>query len=548
MRLLRFLRSSGTWSIEDLGRPWGAQPSLHSFLLAHGADREEGLGTSPPDLPDEGQDRPLRFGPGALEGTTSHHVGSVATAEVRDDGDTPEQLAARVVYCLEQALESSEPEKLSQLCEELVGEDTLTALDAILEQLARAPLAHPERARALARFLATEAADRNPVKLGMALLGVVGAEEDIELLLTLGRHDELTLVAVVALQHLAPNPEAATFRLAKAVHGWGRVHAVERLAEARSPEIRRWLLLEGYKNSVLIEYSALIAAKTGRLTAALADGPVEPQVLVAGGEILEALIRGVDGPAEGIDQWEEGARAVELWLRALGPTTLTPRLLAAVKTVLDFIRDEDEPWSEYAEHGWTAERIQAIERHASSLLALPEAHARVEAALATAQGPDFLAAVTVASVVGVDAWPTLFGRLGEGEDRWELALRTPDWARAEQLVALAEEVLPLEEIARGAGLESGFENGFAAHRQLDALLQGLQRFPGLGWSLVSAGLKSPVIGNRKSALRALATWGSSRWAAEVRPTLERAVFAEPDETVKECLKRLLAGRPLEAEP
>lgn len=547
MRLLRFLRASGTWSVENLGRPWGAEASIHSFLLARGAEREEGFGASSPELPDEAQDRPRRFAPEAFEGTTSQHRSAVATAEVRDEGDSPEQMAARVAFCLEQVLERSEPETLSPLLEELGGEDAMAALDAILAELARKPPAHPDRARTLARFLATESAERNPVKLGMALLGVFGAEDDEQLLLALGRHDELTLVAAVALQHLSAEPEAAVFRLAQAVHGWGRIHAVERLAAARSPRIRRWLLLEGFENSVLVEYTALVCAKTGGLVPALASGQEDPRLLAAGGELLSALIRGVDGPAAGIDQWEEGALAVELWLSALPKATLSPGLLAAVKTVLDFIRDEDEPWSEYAEHGWTAERIQAIESGASALLGRPEARAVVEAALASAGDPDFVAAVTVAAAVGVDAWPALCSRLERGEDRWQLALRTEDWARVERVVALAEARLPLEEIAAGAALESGQEPEFAPHRELDTLLDVLGRFPGLGWELLAAALKSPVIRNRKLALRALAAWGSARFSPEARQGLERALFAEPDEQLKECIKRLLAGRPLDDE-
>ncbi len=544
MRLLRFSRADGTWSLESLGNPWGDAPSLYSFLLGHGADREEGLGPAPPELPDHGQKRPPRFGPEAMGGLAPQRRGAAAAAEVEDEGDTPERMAARLVHHIAQLLDRSEPETLAAVLEELQGEDALTALDAILAELARRPFAHPDRARTLARFLATTAAERNPVQLGMALLGVFGAEDDEAQLLTLGRHDDLTLVAVVALQHLSPQPEAAIFRLARSVWGWGRIHAVKRLAETRSRAIRRWLLLEGYRNTVMIEHTALVAARSGGLTQALRavqasgtgaggartggaeQGAAEPGLLAATGEILEALIRGVDGPAEGIDQWEEGAEAVELWLRVLEGAELSPQILATVQTVQGFIRDEDEPWSEYAEHGWTAERIQAIERMAAKELGRDEARTVIQAALEIAGDPEFSAAVKVASAVGIDPWPSLMARLLRGEARWSAALATEDWGRAEQVVALAEARLPLDTL------------------ELGSLISELERFPGLGWKLLGVALKSPLVALRARALSTLAAWGASRWGPEVRPALERAVFTERDEAIKESLKRLLAGRPL----
>jgi len=57
--------------------------------------------------------------------------------------------------------------------------------------------------------------------------------------------------------------------MAKHVTGWGRVHLVERLAKTEDAEIKEWLLREGFRNSVMYEYLAYIAATTGGLNDAL---------------------------------------------------------------------------------------------------------------------------------------------------------------------------------------------------------------------------------------------------------------------------------------
>ncbi len=48
----------------------------------------------------------------------------------------------------------------------------------------------------------------------------------------------------------------AVWEAAQHVSGWGRIHAVAQL-EPGSDAIRRWLLLEGWRNNVAPDYSAL---------------------------------------------------------------------------------------------------------------------------------------------------------------------------------------------------------------------------------------------------------------------------------------------------
>src|SRR5262249_22226983 len=151
----------------------------------------------------------------------------------------------------------------------------------------------------LAHSFVTESPDREPVKFGIAILGLFREPRDRDLFETLGRHDEFTLFCAVALANLSDDPDEALWTLARNVSGWGRIHTVERLARTENPAVKNWLLREGYRNSVMYEYLAATCARTGGLLLALSEDHVDRELLTGAGEIIQALIAG--GPAEGID-------------------------------------------------------------------------------------------------------------------------------------------------------------------------------------------------------------------------------------------------------
>ena len=97
----------------------------------------------------------------------------------------------------------------------------------------------------LAKSFATEATDREPVKLGIAVLGLFRQERDKDIFRILGRHDEFTLFSAVALANSEGDTEQELWEPAKDVPGWGKIHVVERLAKTADPQIRDWLLRKG---------------------------------------------------------------------------------------------------------------------------------------------------------------------------------------------------------------------------------------------------------------------------------------------------------------
>jgi len=140
----------------------------------------------------------------------------------------------------------------------------------------------------LARELVRGAPDIEPAKIGIALLGISGDPSDEGLLIEIGQSEEMTLFSVVALSNLLDDPQPAIWKLAQRVHGWGRIAAVERLEGTQDDAIKAWLLRDGFRNEVMNEYLACLAAKTGGLKEALAVPEINDDLLAGASGIIAA--------------------------------------------------------------------------------------------------------------------------------------------------------------------------------------------------------------------------------------------------------------------
>ncbi len=532
------LSSPFSWNLEGVAPPWGERPSIFRHVLAHIRPGEPGLAPGGDDLPDhelvEGG-QPIRWAPGALDGIFGHHT----------DGGEPEETAQEVLEALRALLRKASGERAAVLYGLLEDCTAIEYVDHLLSALLADDRLPMDRLREVARWIAAEAADREAVKIAIAILGLFRDGQDLDLLLVLGRHEELTLYAAVALGSSQEQPARTLWELARNVGGWGRIQIIERLAGAADdPEIAAWLLREGYRNSILYEYTALTCASAGHLADALRCPEPDDALLVGAGEILTALIRGREGPAEGIGDYAEGAEAAELYLAHLRrrPRLDLEHLLAA--HLIRRLVDEDDGEAQDPELGWP-ERCDAIVEHADAILEQPEWPGIVHGGLASSDPRTFHRAATAAQVLGVDVWDLYFERLKGGEDLWYFVMQTDDPDRVDRVVALAEERLSLDRIAAGPAEELGLGPEHRDHNALDFVLHDLRRFPGYGWPLLRAGLQSPVVSNRNLAAFALAAWGRSAWPPEAEFLLRSALAHEPNEGTREVLGKVIAGEPLD---
>jgi hypothetical protein len=409
-----------------------------------------------------------------------------------------------------------------------------------------------DRLLALATWLAMNAPDRESVKIAMALLGLVADDQARAVLTTLAKHEEFTLYAVVAITNTLEEPDVALWELARSVDGWGRIQAIERLRDTQHPDIKAWLLREGYRNSVMFEYTALICAEAGDLVEALRAGRPDDPLFRGVGQIIDALICGQGGPAEGIDEFPAGAEAVRLFLNHIADRhrTLSMDDLLVVATIRQFLGNDEADWTARQDLGWTPELRGSLRTQCDAVLEDPAWRSRVRDGLRSDDNEAFVQASRAAEELGIDAWPDHHDRLGKRPDDqwlWFQVCRTQDPERFRQVLTFAAKALPLQDIATGADTKMGLGAEFALHSVLDTILQGLRRFPGEGWQLIRAGLASPVIRNRNMALMALGSWGGDRWGPEVEPTLRRALAVEPHHEVRKLIEEVL-GRDIVEPP
>ncbi len=516
------------WDLEAVAPPWTGSVSIFAHIQAHIAAGETGLTEGGERLPDETDDGGLRWVSGGLDGAFGHHGGV---------GDLPNH-AESLHRAIGAVLKRASSANLTKLYSLITDASALETVDALLELLIERQDLDAERLDELAVWLAREAPDREAVKFAIALLGILQGRDHRELLLMLGRHEELTLYAAVALMNNATDAEWDLFELAQQVEGWGRIQIVERLAGTEHRAIKDWMLREGYRNSVMYEYLAHICATTGELGAALRNEAVDDELLASAGDLIQALING--GPAKDIDDFEDAAAVVERYLHHLGPEPGRLEELAVVQSILGFVSGE-HAWQERAAKGWTHEQKDEIHERCDAIVALPHWPATIEEGLESDDPVVFFHADQAAQHLGLDTWEKHFARLEAGKDSWCQAMRTQDPERIDRTLALALEQLPLDEIGSGPALEMGLGSEWGPHSNLDWILQELRRFPGKGWPLIRAGARSPVVRNRHMALRALSRWGKESWPLEAEAFLTSLLEVEPDEDVRREIETLLAG-------
>jgi hypothetical protein len=523
---------------EPSSMPWDRRPSILEFIRSHIATDKPGMTDDGYTLPDEeriSEGSQIRWAPGAMDGVATHHMG---------ESENDEAVRKTVELVLAYSRQPTATNKAA-VYQHVIDAQIVSIIDPVIEALVSEEGIGHDRLYELARSFVTEAPDREPVKFGIAILGIFRQPADQELFQTLGRHDEFTLFCAVALTNSSEDHDEALWTLARNVTGWGRIHVVERLARTENPTIKNWLLREGFRNSIMYEYLAGTCARAGGLLAVLSGDRVDRELLIAAGEIIQALIAG--GPAEGIDDYEDARPVIESYLGHMASSADTIKDFLHVNSIKGFLDEEDSRWAGCYDAGWTAECRDSLRTLCDSILGRPEWPDRVRAKLSSEDEVEFAYADQAAKALGIDTWDIHWRRLQQkpaDPGRWYHVMTLCDDARIGKVIEFAEASIDLAAVATGAGDELGLGRGFDQHSCLDFILQELHRFPGRGAKLIEAGLRSPVVRNRNKAVNALAAWSREEWPSGLKAALERAVGCEPNEDVRERMRQALRGEPL----
>ena len=516
-----------------LKKPWEAERvSIYEHIVSNleGDDSESTLNEKGQTLPDEAllyEEDSIRWVAGGLDGAFGHH----------NDPAEASEFSKALAKAMKQLFKKNSPEALAAFYHLLAPESTLNFIDSFMEYAIAADLTEDPSFYALAKWLLKNAPDREPVKAGIAMLGVCATADDQDLFIDIGKHEEFTLFSCVALLHSLAEPEEALFRLGKAVHGWGRIQVVERLENTTNEEIKAWLLKEGYKNNIMYEYTAYQCATTGDLLAALKQEDPDDELLIAAGNLLSSM----NEPGTPLEEYIDAPQATLLLMRHLANREISISQFLSVNAIKELVLalPETEIKSSRGKPTW-AEVSEEVLNICEAMRSRSGWEEKIRAQLKSDNDQDFFDATRLADLFGIDTWEMYFERVKQGKEDWYFLMRTRDESRIEQAVALAEELLPLAEIASGADEKMGMGEGFKAHRCLDFVLQELREWPGHGYKLICTGLKSPVTRNRNLALKALQVWGKDHWQNDTEALLNELQKDEPNEQTRNYFAEILA--------
>lgn len=502
----------------------------------------------------------IRFADGALDGILLNHT-------LSPEDEESESRAAGLVDAVEAVTVSLAEEDMERLYNMAREESLVTAGDAVLEALRGRESIDRERLWAVGKWLVETAAHREPLKLGIMILGLGATDEDIDNLKVLARHDEFTLFAAVAIGNLCEEPADHWLELAGTVRGWGKIHLVERLADAapRRADIRDWLLRKGCDNEIEDGYLAYLCATAGDLDGALSAESIDDELLDGACTIILSMIEG-GGPSVDIQGYAEGPVAVDHLLRHLEHRCDSLERLYAVVMIAEWLRwlrpvhdvafleeregPDEQTREELRTMGWSDLLRRELIGRAECVLRAPQWAERVRNAYQAGAEPGSGLAFTCAEVLGVDLWEIGFKRLKKAPHEEKLyydLLRTSDARKRQKIIDFAEANLPLAEIGSGPALELGLGDDWDVRGCLDFVLQEIERRGPYSEPIMAAALRSPVIRHRLQACQILAATEPEAWGPQVESALNASLGDEPDEDVRDELgslgRRLTTGEP-----
>lgn len=500
-------------------REWEAdsidgQPTIFSHALSlsalHGsAPWPHGGGPLPDETPATGE---FRMPSVVLDGVRSHHFRPERPGEAEIDAIADE--FARLGRS--DSPRASDAQSLAGLHDALASVSAIGLADPLATAIRSRDLPQ-ERLRAVARRLALGASRREPVKAAIVVLGTCGDRRDRDLLVLLGSLEEFTLYAVVAILATQPDGERAVFEVAQRVQNWGRIHAVKRLSGSQDPEIRAWLLRAGFRNGVMNEYLAHVAAMTGGLYEALLDRSPDPELIAGAGEILQALAQ-LRGPAKDMRHYPDAVPAIHRFAELAAEREPTLDVLHSLLSLGRFADRE-------AGFDWPEGEPARLSARFGELLARPAWPELVRGCLAApADQLSFNRALWCAMQLGLPVLEPALGHLGRNPGNayaWNAAMTAATAHTVGQVADLARAVLPVDEICSGATLSIGL--GGRYDTALETVVTGLKDYPGTGTDLALAALSARGVRLRRMALRTL-----RQWPGDYRGQVAAAAVAEPD--------------------
>jgi len=450
MSIFNLFSRNDPWKTGDFPTVWDStRPSILDHLLAL---KEQGRNPNTVPLPDtppadeKGQFRPAA---GLIDNISG------------PDKAGAEQIARQILE-IQTATRKAD---FAALYNSLKDQTVVRIVDDVLRRIVEA---NPDATKIakLALWLVTKAPDREPIKMGLAILGLMSSDRFNSLFIAFGRHEEFAKFSGVALDRTLAEDDSlkVLWDLARSLHGWGRIDIVKRIAPRGDATFRHWLVREGFQNSIMDEYLAATAAVDGQLAEQLAapDAGSDTALLDGATRIIRALCNphdpgGSRPPVADFYDIPDGATAARRWLALIAAE---PPTMDRAKTAALLIQEAEMLHEDFV---WSKEDAAAIRDMARAYIKQDATQDLIAEAFASDDYHDAASAYAIVKDAGLDGWQLIFDWTSRDSTPvypsfWYSLMQTDDADRARQAAELAERRLPLAEIASGPDLILGFES------------------------------------------------------------------------------------------
>jgi hypothetical protein len=462
----------------------------------------------------------LKWADGALDGVTMYHM---AIPEISKEDRVLISDAVRAASNRDYDLADSLFKMLGKHLQAIVVIDDLQSY--IMDNQSKLDAKNLSE---YAIHLLLESSDRECVKFGLSLLELFDTDDKKNLkdaVRTIGLSDEFALFAIFVMRKWkAGNNDI--WELAKKLHGWGRIHAVEHL-EPETDEIRSWILTEGIHNDVMAGYLALTCWEKSNAEDILRNGPSREE-FTAIGEIIYGLLD--EGPAPGISRIPDSEEILFAYLDVAATMELT----------LDDYEVIDEIFG-YAEEEYSEKSPLALE----CKRLLHTYHAWCLMLDAVKQGRCFELAIDS----GINIKPYAFDLMDSSFEKnchlCRYLMQDPEYR--DKTVEIFRRELPLEEMKTQPTKTLGLGYEYRRQRALEFLLQELRTNCFEGQDFVETGLQSAPVRTRNCSLTVIECWVQaeqkplSALMPDMWELLSELSEIEPDDNVRTRMKRLLDG-------
>ena len=370
---------------------------------------------------------------------------------------------------------------------------------------------------------AMDSADRECVKFGLSLLELFRTDNDENVkavVRTLGLSDEFSIFSIFVMRQWEKGNDEI-FELAKKIHGWGRIHAIEHIKPEKK-EIKQWLLREGVHNEILPSYSALTCwQKSDAADVLYSDLSREDFSGIR--DIIEGLLD--EGPCSGISAIENAADMIVTFLNKAKKMRLTLKDCEVIRIIWIYYKDNNP----------------AIVTLCQELLNSEDCRRLVREAVKSGKS------LELARDLQIEYKDDILQLLKTEFDQYFCLCNCliDDSDYRPEVLRIFKQNLPLDEMKTSPTKSLGLGEAYKKYHQLEILVQTLRNYPLEGTEFVEAALQGAPVRTRNQGLAALQEWVNSKEVSlkellpDVYELLGRLREIEVDDGVREKMDQLM---------